>query len=173
MRFYLISIFLFMVLRAPAQFIYPSTINITGQGVRSGNYQFELSFGESASIITMNNAQMVVTSGVLQSFSAIQPQVNNVFSWQASEISIYPNPVKDMVEINFLHRTAGKSRLELYDTHGRKLMEKQFDYYGFGKTEKLNLSQLANGTYFIHIHQMNGITGELLKQGTYRILKVN
>ena len=165
MKRYLIPGFLLIAMSTSAQLIYPSTVNVSGQAVKSGNYQFELSLGESASINTMINPRIVVTSGVLQSFSAIQPQLNAVVSLLSDEISIYPNPVRDIIEINLLHRTAGKNMLELYDVNGKKLMEKQFDYNGIGKTEKWDLSRFSNGAYFLHIHQMNVATGEILKQG--------
>ncbi len=54
MKRYLIPGFLLIVINSSAQLIYPSTVNVSGQAVKSGNYQFELSLGESADLPSTN-----------------------------------------------------------------------------------------------------------------------
>lgn len=158
---------------APAQSISPSIINTTGHSVSSGNFHIEWSVGESA-ISTMSNGNLVVTSGVLQPYVANQPQIRNLAGlWLPDEIRVYPNPTRDIIEINILHRFKGKNKLELVDMQGRKVMETQFEYNGAGRIEKWNLSKLVAGEYFLYIQQLSPVTGKTIKRGAFKILKIN
>lgn len=168
--------FITLLLLAPivvfSQTIEPSTINVTGNYKNTGNYQFEWSVGEATSIVTMSNSNIVVTTGVLQSFVAFQPELNTVENWLASEIKVYPNPTRDIVEINILHRLSGKNKLELYDMQGKKVMETTFEYYGTGRIERWDLSKLTTGTYILQIIQLSPVSGRPVKKGAFKILKI-
>lgn len=168
--------FVILLMLAPivvfAQTIEPSTINVTGGYKNTGNYQFEWSVGEATSVVTMSNSNIVITTGVLQSFVAFQPELNTIENWLASEIKVYPNPTRDIVEINILHRLSGKNKLELYDMQGKKVMETQFEYYGTGRVERWDLSKFTAGTYILHIIQLNTSTGQPVKKGAFKILKI-
>ena len=155
-----------------AQSVFPCTINISGQSFNSGNYQFEWSVGESASIITLTSSNLVVTSGILQSFVAYQPEHNTATNFLPGEVKIYPNPTKDIIEINMLLALAGKSNLQLYDLQGRKLMERQFDYLGLGSIEKWDLRHLAAGQYLLNLQLVNPVTGKTIKKGAFKIIKI-
>jgi hypothetical protein len=120
----------------------------------------------------MTNSNLVITSGVLQSFAASQPVPNTVSTWLPDEIKIYPNPTRDIIEINILHKTAGKIKLEFLDNMGKKVMEKQFEYYGTGSSEKFDLSKLAAGQYFLNIQQLNPVNRRAVKKGAFKILKI-
>jgi hypothetical protein len=159
-------------LSATAQSLSTSTLNTSGQSASFGNYQFDWSVGEATIIETLTNGNLVVSSGILQPFASNQPAANLVLNWLPTEIKVYPNPTKDILEINMLHKIAGKSRFELIDLQGKKQMEKSFDYNGMGGTERWNLSKLAAGQYFLHIQLIDRITGKIIKNGTFRVLKI-
>jgi len=164
--------FLIAGLFSEAQSVSPSTINVTGQSATFDNYQFEWSVGESASIITSSNSNLVITSGVLQSTATAQAAPNTANTFLPGEIKIYPNPTRDIVEINILHRIAGKNKLELFDSRGRKVMEKQFEYNGTGMVEKWDLSKLAAGQYFLSIQLFDPANGGTGKKGAFKIIKI-
>jgi hypothetical protein len=155
-----------------AQSIYPSTINITGQFGTLKDFQFEISIGESTSITTMSNSLLVVTNGVLQTSVAYQPPVNFATSF-SDEINLYPNPARDFVQVNFVGKLMGKNQYELYDMQGKKIMSKQFYYFGIPRTEKLDIIRLLPGTYILSIQQYSSITNEVIKRGSFKIVKVN
>jgi len=168
----LFALFLIGTLFSEAQSVSPSTMNATGHSVLLDEYQFEWSVGESTSIITTSNSNLVVTAGVLQSNTSAQstPSLSNVFF--IGEIRIYPNPTRDVVEINILHRIAGKHKLQLFDNLGRKLMEKQIDYNGLGMLEKWDLSRFTAGQYFLSIELYDPVNGGAKKKGAFRISKI-
>jgi hypothetical protein len=172
-RISLIIPLLLFSLFSTAQSIYPSTVNATGQSSSFGNFRFEWSVGESAAINTMSSSNLLVTNGLLQYYVENQPDHNIIANWLPSEVTVYPNPVRNILEINILHSIVGKEKIELFDIKGGKLMEKQFEYTGMGVLEKLNLSGLTAGQYILSIQQISPITGRVFKKGTYKILKIN
>ena len=156
-----------------AQSMSPGTVNVSGESAAIGNYRFEWSLGESAAITTMENSNLLVTNGFLQFNVQNQPEVNLVKSFLSDEIKVYPNPVKNILEINILHANKGKHQIELLDASGVKVKEIQLDYNGMGAIENWNLSGLPAGQYFLNIRQTNAVNGKLMKKGAYKILKVN
>ena len=158
---------------ATAQITYPYTVNIAGNQVTKGNYSIEWSVGESAAITTMGNSNLLVTNGLLQYNVENQPEANMVASFLPNEIIVYPNPVKNELNINILHANKGNHQIELLDGKGVKLKEKKVVYNGMGALENWNLSGLKARQYFLNIRQTHPVNGRLVKKGAYKILKIN
>ena len=158
---------------ATAQITYPYTVNIAGNQVTTGNYSIEWSVGESAAITTMGNSNLLVTNGLLQYNVENQPEANMVASFLPNEIIVYPNPVKNELNINILHANKGNHQIELLDVKGAKLKEVKILYNGMGVLEKWDLSGLTAGPYFLNIRQTHPVNGRLVKKGAYKILKIN
>lgn len=171
-RLFLLPVVLLSAFFSTAQSIYPSTINITGQFGTLKGFQFEISIGESTAITTMSNSSIVLTSGVLQTSVAFQPPVNAAASL-SEEIKLYPNPARDFVEVNFVSKTIGLNQYELYDMLGKKIMGKQFYYFGIPATEKLDVNKLLPGTYILTVQQFSSITNKVVKTGSFKIVKLN
>ncbi|MDB5209306.1 MAG: type sorting protein [Sediminibacterium sp.] len=171
-KIFLLAVLLVTGVLCDAQSIYPSTINVTGQFGTLKDFQFEISIGESTSITTMSNSLLVVTSGVLQTSVAYQPPINFATSF-SDEINLYPNPARDFVQVNFVGKLMGKNQYELYDMQGKKIMSKQFYYFGIPRTERLDINRLLPGTYILSIQQYSPVTNEVIKKGSFKIVKVN
>jgi hypothetical protein len=166
-------ILLFFVMASNAQTTAPYAVNIAGNQVSVANYNFEWSVGESAAITTMDNSNLLVTNGLLQYNVENQPETNLIASFLPNEIRVYPNPVKNILDINILHANKGKHQIELLDAKGIKIKDVQLVYNGMGALEKWNLSGLPTGQYILNIRQMHSVNGRLVKKGAYKILKVN
>ncbi len=71
------------------------------------------------------------------------------------KVTLYPNPVHAILNIN-LKGTASnvgkKTIIQIYDVNGRALMVKQAAFGGM----QVNVSQLSNGTYFLHVLDSRG-----------------
>ena len=156
-----------------AQSMSPGTVNVSGESAAIGKYRFEWSLGESVAITTMSNSNLLVTNGFLQFNVQNQPLANLVKSFLSDEIRVYPNPVKNILEINILHAIKGKHQIELLDAKGGKIKEVQLVYDGMGALEKWNLSGLPTGQYILNIRQMHPVNGRVVKKRAYKILKVN
>ncbi len=63
--------------------------------------------------------------------------------------TVYPNPAKDLVTINF--PSDGKREIEIWDFSGKKVVKNLFLY----KIISLNLQEVDNGVYFIKVLDNN------------------
>ena len=165
--------FLLSGLFACAQNAYTSTVNIAGLSATVGDYHLDWSVGESSAITSMFNGDLLLTNGLLQYSVENQLEANLVPNFLAGEIIIYPNPVKNVLNINILHANKGKHQLELLDVAGAKIKEVQLVYNGLGALQKWNLSGLPAGHYILNIRQTNPVTGRLMKKKAFKILKIN
>ena len=84
--------------------------------------------GESVSITTIDNSNLLVTNSLLQFNVENQPEANLVNSFLPDEIRVYPNPVVNILDINILHANKGKHQIELLDAIGLKIKEQQLNY---------------------------------------------
>jgi len=87
---------------------------------------------------------------LFQALSVINPVLENL-------ISIYPNPVKDVVNITIKDNSTIKT-IELYDIQGRLLQTQLVK----DVTSEINLAERANGMYFIKINTDKGSKVEKL-----------
>jgi hypothetical protein len=165
--------FLLSGLFASAQNAYTSTVNIAGLSATVGDYHLDWSVGESSAITSMFNGDLLLTNGLLQYSVENQPEANLVPNFLPGEIIIYPNPVKNLLNINILHANKGKHQLELLDVLGAKIKEVQLVYNGLGALQKWNMSGLPAGQYILNIRQTNPVTGRLMKKKAFKILKIN
>jgi len=164
---------LFFVTASTAQTTAPYAVNIAGNQASVGNFNLEWSVGESAAITTMGNSNLIVTNGLLQNNVENQSESNKIGIFLPNEIKVYPNPVKNILDINILHANKGKHLIELFDAKGVKIKEVQLVYNGLGALESWNLSSLSAGQYILNIRQMHPATGKQVKNGVFKILKVN
>jgi len=169
----LLFIFLLFTMSCFAQTKAPYVVNIAGNQVTSGNYNFEWSVGESAAITTMENTNLLVTNGLLQYNVENKGETNLASTFLPSDIRVYPNPVKNILDINILHAAKGIHQMELLDAKGTKLKEIQIKYYGMGAIESWDLGVLNSGQYFLNIRQTDEVTGKLIKKGAFKIVKIN
>ncbi|MGY0392775.1 endonuclease [Bizionia sp. KMM 8389] len=76
-----------------------------------------------------------------------------------SEVTIYPNPVKNVLNINFPN--ANETRISIYNVLGKKVISKEFSK----STGTINTEKLSNGIYIIRIQQgPNTLSKKLIKR---------
>ena len=114
---------------------------INGDFVKSkANIYFDYNYP-----ITTNEAKTL-----FEALSVVNPILENL-------ITIYPNPVKDIVNITIKNNSTIKT-IELYDIQGRLLQTQLVNNI----SSELNLSSRANGIYFIKINTDKGSKVEKL-----------
>jgi hypothetical protein len=154
-----------------SQSVTPAILNTTGGTNMFTFYRFEWSFGEATAIETLSSTNLVVTNGVLQPGTDRPANINNTGAWDRDEIKILPNPTQSWLEIDFFSKQQGRVTLTLLDESGRTLGQKQFDYYGTGRIEKMDLSRYPNGFYFLSI--LLDPTGKSVRKfGTFKVEKL-
>ena len=161
-----------------------ATSNVTGQNISTaivntagktstvGDFSLAWSIGESSAITTMENSNLILTNGLLQQYSKINSDYNLVGSFLLSDITIYPNPVISILNINILYPDSGYYHLALFDIIGHKLKEVKLDNGGMIISEEWNLGGLPAGSYILNIRLISR-TGRLMKKRAYKIFKLN
>lgn len=68
-------------------------------------------------------------------------------------LSLYPNPAKDNVTINYKGNTSEPLTIKLYDAQGKTILVEKEVNTDKEMTKKLNLEDLKKGIYFLHLEQ--------------------
>lgn len=81
-----------------------------------------------------------------------------------SDFTIYPNPTKDELTIEFLNTKENNLTLEIYTILGKKVLQKHVEISSSSRIFHLNLENEANGVYFLKIISKNSsFTKQILK----------
>ena len=158
-----------------AQMVLPSTLNASGATANKGYYSFDWSVGESAAVSTLANSNLMVTQGVLQYHSGNVVERNVGMIWFPNEVKLFPNPVRNILEINFKHLVPGSLHFELFNNAGQLLWQKDVLYNGVSLIEKLNMSGIPAGQYTLYLYQNDAPDSfrKYYKKGAFKIVKVN
>ena len=161
--------------KVSAQIIMPFTLNVSGSSANSGYFSFDWSVGESTAITTLTNRDLILSQGLLQYHAGNIVEKNVGTIWFPNEVKIFPNPVKNILEINFKHLSSGELYFELYDQIGKLLWKKNVIYNGVSHIEKINMAAMIAGQYTIRIYQLSGPneSRKYYKQGAFKIIKIN
>ncbi len=73
------------------------------------------------------------------------------------EFEIYPNPAKDILNVNFRLSEFSKATLSISDMLGREIKTLNNSYDGMNN-QQMDISDLEEGTYFIRIRTSGGIS---------------
>jgi hypothetical protein len=81
-----------------------------------------------------------------------------------NDIIIYPNPVSDYIFIRFKSDIIHRYKITLIDNYGRIVYLEVFENIYYGTENKIDLSGLANGIYFLRVDYQNGMkTRKIIK----------
>src|SRR5690606_21323272 len=104
-------------------------------------------------------------SGV-QKFSLIisgKDEKASKLSYEIEGLSVYPNPVTDVVNIQSLQVSLDGANVQLFDTSGR--MVKEINLYNKLDVYQIDLSDMVSGMYMVKIHVDNQIsTNKIIKK---------
>ena len=88
-----------------------------------------------------------LTPRVLHGYFPFQYSLVNLDHEDASQFSVYPNPVNDICYIDF--KDNGNYRVEILNIQGQVVLRDQF----IDQNATLNLSTFSRGLYFVVIYQ--------------------
>ena len=109
--------------------------------LNAGDYQVQLIVTKAGLTNTMTKPAYIHVTGVNGISGNVPPQYN--------DISIYPNPAKDFINIHFPTEIQGKAIVNVYNAIG-KLIKQTVDQI-VNNTMSLDLGNLESGLYFICI----------------------
>ena len=157
-----------------SQTINTAAVNAGGGIYAHANYQVDWSIGVSASIETFKsvNGAYLLTTGVLQPFTEKADLTNFLtYTWAKDEIAIYPIPTRTTLEVDIKIAAVGQMTMHLYDQAGRLVLTRRFDYFRTNSIQKLDLSGLTSGVYFLEVTLGTKPVHIVIRKGTFRIEK--
>ena len=155
-----------------AQSLSSSAVNAAGNSYSQGFYAVDWSVGELALVNTMSssNNYIVITNGLLQPGTS-NDNVNSGKHFTSDEIKILPNPTYNKIEINISTLQQGTLNILVYDAAGKLLMTTKTISNGLQRSEKMDLSGVASGTYLFYF-ELTPLPGSIRKTGTFKIVKL-
>jgi len=165
-----LSALLFLQLFAKGQSVSASVLNSAGNNYSQGNYSLEWSVGELAIVEPMKSIDglVIISNGFLQPGI---PSTNPISQFSGDELKILPNPTYNKIEINLSTSQLGVLTMLVYDTKGKLVKTAKCASYGVPIVEKIDLTGVASGTYFLKIDLTPSI-GFIQKTGSYKIVKL-
>ena len=164
----------FVVTHCIGQSIDQQIINTTGNSFQKEHFTVDWSIGEATIINTMQSAddQLALTNGFIQPLTNLLNIATANMPFKKEEIKILPNPTRDIVEINFLTNQHGTARLQFYNSMGQLLLTKDFNLYGYGQVQKIDIRNFKAGYYNLRIQVQSFWTNKVIKRSVYQVIKI-
>lgn len=145
-----------------------STLNTSGgsQSVATGS--FDYSIGEMTVVSTQSNTNLTVTQGLLQVESSTLGLPEILISNQ--ELSVFPNPVENILNIKPYFKSAGELLIQLFDIQGKRILQKTFHLQSGLEQQELDLSTLSDASYMLNVQFNKGTQNH---RQTYKIIKAS
>ena len=77
-----------------------------------------------------------------------------------TDLSVFPNPATDRLNVSFVMQDESSVSCKILDITGKLLYNKQIESNGGLTEDSVNISELANGIYFLRIETSKGTTIE-------------
>jgi hypothetical protein len=150
----LMSMALLFCIRGQSQSITPFVLNASGGSYDnpSSYTRFEWNFGELVltDTYTSSDGNLILTQGLLQPCT---DQVNGdpeILLFTLNEYRIFPNVTTGPFELDFFLTQPGQMELQLTDAMGKVINTRSYSYHCCDRIERYDISNLANGVYFIN-----------------------
>lgn len=149
-------IFLTNSLFLSAQNIQKSSLGMSGTSKEfvsnNTDYYISQSIGQKSLIGTYTNLR--------QGFQ--QPYINAKIVASELQVTIYPNPTDQMINISLGDTEKSVLFLTLYDTYGKLIINKKIDY---SSSTQLDISSLSSGLYLLKLFNGNqSFVAQIIKQ---------
>lgn len=131
-----------------AQTYTPAALNVGGGSNTINGQEFEYSIGEMVLVNTATASNIVVTQGVLQPGDFGTGISNNLLG--DGQVSVYPNPFDDFVNIAIDLPTYGSLLLSVYNIDGKLISQKGISIRSGKDNTRLSLEHLASGNYVLN-----------------------
>ena len=148
-------------------------INSSGGAAVNAAFSMDWSIGELALVNEMESpdTKLHLTNGFLQPYS-IHPFHKEKSYFEKMDIKLYPNPTKDIVEIDFMTLQKGKISVTVINDAGRTIFQEELMYNGLGQLHRVHLRNYPAGVYTFYIY-LDPLEGQIRKTGAFRVMKIN
>jgi len=157
----LLLVFVFIIVHIPfnAQIISHETLVSAGETYSNSYAQISWTLGGIQST-TYNNGDVIITQGFMQSDLSVTTISKHIEDNNYS-VKVYPNPVKDNLNIKFDPNNKEDLLIYLYNITGKQILTKTLK--NNNKIETINFKKLNNGIYFLKTLSSDGKYSETFK----------
>jgi len=141
-----------------AQTVTPEEVVSAGASFSNSYAQITWTMGGMQSA-TFNNGHTIITEGFIQPILSIETLTKNVED-NSYSVNVYPNPVKNNLNIKFNIDKKEDLLIYLYDLNGKQILTKTLNNKN---TEKINFEKYNNGIYFLKTISSDGKYSETFK----------
>lgn len=125
-----------------------TTVNASGgSGTIAGNL-YAYSIGEMVLVSTSSTAQITVTQGLLQSDGDINVGMQED-ALSAGHMTLYPNPVNNILYIQPELDNGGELSMRLYDMDGRLIVDRDIRLSSGTERQEIDMASFSEGSYFL------------------------
>jgi len=156
-----------------------NVVNTSGGSTRSGGNTIEWNIGELSLVNEMvsGNGNSTLTNGFIQPLPTdnipFTGPVPSQRAFASSDISLFPNPTHDIVEVGFSQTNYKKIIIQLSSELGNVLYSREIPVYGPGVVERINMKGFTKGSYRLYIKKLNPVSGQYdLETESYTIIKL-
>ena len=144
------KLFLFFIIlgffQGKAQEIQSSLLSTSGDYYTNESYSISWSIGEIA-IETFTQTNNILTQGFQQTKLTTTGIKDNTVA--ESQISLYPNPVTDLLFVSFDTEKTSYYILEIFDLIGSRKIQQRVKNYS--ERIEIKVSDLESGMYLLHL----------------------
>ncbi|MBN1252542.1 MAG: T9SS type A sorting domain-containing protein [Bacteroidales bacterium] len=137
--------YIFVYLTIKAQIISPEAMVSSGASYNNSYAQISFTLGELQSA-TYKNDNIILTQGFMQSDFSIST-LSKFENSKNFTVKVFPNPVKDNLNIKFESNNNEKLIIQLYDISGKQILTKTLKE--INKIETINFEKYNNGIYIL------------------------
>lgn len=141
---------LFLPLAMQAQSIGPSEMNAAGKSVFAGSNTYEYAIGTVVAGNTYQSSSLIVTQGVLQPLIE-EPSGVHEPGISSDNLSVYPNPVQEVLFLKPAFGTKGKLEYVLLDGAGRTILKSGATLEHGNELQEIPMSVYAVGQYTLSV----------------------
>ena len=133
---------------AAAQSLSPTVLSSSGGFESSGGTSLSWTTGELM-IQTFSEGSAMLTQGFHQGNITVSTAVDEMIE-SAMDVQIYPNPVSDILNVEFQNMVNQTVQVRLVDLTGKTILTREFS--NPSNTQRLNLSPVTSGTYMLEVN---------------------
>ncbi|MEO7081861.1 MAG: T9SS type A sorting domain-containing protein [Flavobacteriales bacterium] len=132
-----------------------TTVNASGGSGTINGDLYAYSIGEMVLVSTATVGQISVTQGLLQGEGDLHVGLQED-TLNAGNMTLYPNPVDNILYLQPELDRGGELYLRLYDMNGRLVVERDIQLSSGTERQEIEMASLAEGSYYLRTAMRQG-----------------
>jgi len=145
-RFIVLLIFTYATFQCFSQSVTLDGLFASGDNYKSSNEQISWTLGDIQ--IATFKKDIIITQGSLQTRLDIISTVQNS-EYKGLEVNVFPNPVHEILNIDYIYDKKLDLRYDLYSIDGKKILSERLKYHQ--NSAHIQFANFQNGYYILKV----------------------